>query len=702
MSEVVTRVETNRPLGIGTPLGENKLLVVDVHGTEALGRLFEFELDLVSEEELVDYAKLLGQNVTIRLNLVDGEKMRYINGFVSRFSFTGLDDTRKDAKRIFFYRATLVPWTWFLTRHANCRIFQQKSIPDIIKQVCNDRGFTDLDMQLSGNYAAWDYCVQYRETDFNFISRLMENEGIYYYFTHEDGKHKMVLCDARTAHQAAEGAASLHFDEPDLKTKEDTFIWDWTIGHEVTPTKVVLHDFNMIEPQTDLLRSKDLDHSHDSGKYEVFDYPGGYQKGDDGVKYAQVRLEEAEAEYALAHATTAARPVHAGVIFTLEDHPVLDAEEYLVTGASYHMHNDDLGLGLPRQSGPVYRAQLTCIPKGCEFRTRRLTPKPVVQGPQTALVVGPSGDEIYVDKYGRVKVQFHWDREGKQDENSSCWIRVSQPWAGKKWGAVSIPRIGQEVIVEFLEGDPDRPIITGRVYNGENMPPHELPGFGHSMSLKTNSSPGGGNFNEIRLTDEKDEEQMFIYAGKNYDMRVKNDRFENVEHDMHVTVTNDSFLEIQNKWHVKVASDVYQEFQADVHETITGNNYVDIGGNRSTKIAGNENTSIDGSKKEKVSGSCSLKVDGDLMIDATGSVTIKCGGGSISMGSDGIKIETDSEFTAKAGSAATMEASGDATVAAKGNATLEATGAAKVSGTGSTSVESAGSTTVKGSMVMIN
>ncbi|HVT81739.1 MAG TPA: type VI secretion system tip protein TssI/VgrG [Phycisphaerae bacterium] len=678
MTDVVTRLETHRVMGIN----DDKLVIIEMRGTESLGRLFEFELDLISEDELVDGAQILGKNITVRLDMNDNKK-RYFNGFVSRFTFTGVDDTRRDSRKIFYYRATIVPWTWFLTRVANCRIFQQKNIPDIIKQVCNDHGFTDLDIQLNGTYPAWDYCVQYRETDFNFISRLMENEGIYYYFTHEDGKHKMVLCDAHTAHTAASGYDALHFDEPDLKSTDDKFIWDWVLDHEVTSTKFSLQDYNMTTPKTDLARVKSTEHTHDSGKFEIFDYPGGYQTPDDGLKYALTRLQEADSEFVVGQATTSARGVFTGAIFTLDDHPALDPATYLITGASYQLRNDDVGLGLGRKSGPVFRAHLTCTPNSKEFKPRRLTPKPVVQGPQTAVVVGPNGEEIYTDKYGRVKVQFFWDREGKKDENSSCWIRVSQNWAGKNWGIIFNPRIGQEVIVEFLEGDPDRPIITGRVYNADQMPPYALPANQTQSTIKTRSSKGGdtANFNEIRFEDKKGSEQLFIHAEKNQDIEVENDETHWVGHDRQKTIDHDETTKVKHDRTETVDNNETITIHGSRTETVDKDESITINGSRTETVAKDETITINknrtetvGEKEEisigkdrsvTVGGGDTLTVGKTLSITAADEISLTTGDASIIMKKDGtiqikgkdITITASGKITAKASSDMTLKGS---------------------------------------------
>ena len=452
MSEAL-RTQDNRTLAIGTALGHDKLLIVSMQGTESLGRLFHFELELASEGAPVAYDDILCTNITIRLQLIDGST-RHFNGYISKFTFVSVEDREKDKRKIFLYRATLVPWTWFLTRSADCRIFQDKKVPDIIEQVFREKGFTDFKNKLSGTYRQWEYCVQYRETDFNFISRLMENEGIYYYFKHEDGKHTLIFCDAPDEHSHAKGYDDLIADRPDLSSKNDNYIWNWTLAQEVTSSQYVVNEFDPLQPKAQLLNTTRVTHKHDPGPFEVYDYPGGYVKPDEGKTYVSLRMDESTASYLTAHGTSSARGILAGCIFNLKDHEVCDAQDFLITSIHYQIENDDMGLGFGQGGGGSYVANLTCMPNKYKFLTPRTTPKPIVQGPQTAIVAGPAADEICTDKYGRVKVKFHWDRDSKGDEKSSCWVRVSQPWAGKKWGAISIPRRGQEVIVDFLEGDP--------------------------------------------------------------------------------------------------------------------------------------------------------------------------------------------------------------------------------------------------------
>jgi type VI secretion system secreted protein VgrG len=678
-----TRVDTHRVMGITTPLGENKLLMYEMRGTESLGRLFEFELDLVSEESNIDHTQILGKNVTVRLNLLASDNPRYFNGFISRFAFAGIIDLPSGGKRLYHYRATLVPWTWFLTRRADCRIFQTMSIPDIVKSVCNSAGFTDLDFQTTGNYAKWDYCVQYRETDFNFISRLMENEGMYYYFTHKDGKHTMVVCDANSAHSAASGYGSLAFHLPYVNATNDAYLWDWTIDYEATPIKFTLRDYNMTTPSADMERSKQSSLTHDNGKFRIFDYPGGYQVGDDGVKYAQTRMEQANAEYAVAEATTRARGIFAGATFKLEDHPVIDSAEYLITSVSYQMQNDDMPgqMGASRTGGAVYQAKLTSIPNAGNFRPRRLTPKPVVQGPQTAVVVGPSGDDdIYVDQYGRVKVQFYWDQQGQKNEKSSCWIRVAQSWAGKAWGMVFHPRIGQEVIVEFLEGDPDRPIITGRVYNADQTVPYALPANKTQSTIKSRSSTGGttDNFNEIRFEDKKGSEQILIHAEKNQDIEVENDESHSVGHDRQKTVGHDETTNVKHDRTETVGNDETISITGNRTETVGKDESISIGGNRTETVGKDESINITGGRTESVGkneevsiakdrtvsvgGNDTLNVSKTLSITATDEIDITTGDASIIMKKDGTIQIKGKDITIEGSGSITVKASGDMTL----------------------------------------
>ena len=665
MSTDVT--QDNRLISITTPLEKDELMIVGIHGAEALGRLFEFELDLISLKGTIVPKDVLGQNVTIELIREDSNK-RYINGHISRFGLVSVDESKKeDKKNIYTYRATLVPWLWFHTLYADCRIFQNMKVPDIIKKVFKDKGNTDISDKLTGTYRTWEYCVQYRETDFNFVSRLMENEGIYFFFSHKDGKHTLVLCDDDSAHDNIEGTSTLSYKKDKVKVEGEEAIWGWSKGHELATNHYVITDYNPLTPQADLKQEVDAAADKDwpsSTKYEVFDFPGSQTSSTDGRSYVVARMKELEAQYSIAHGTSDCRTVAAGGKFTLEGQPTGDDGDYLISAVSYQILGDDLGFGLGRLADreSFYECQITSIPAKTVFRSPRATPKPVVQGPQTAKITGPKGQEIYCDKYGRVKCQFYWDRQGKNDENSSCWIRVSQGHAGKSWGGIDIPRIGEEVIVEFLEGDPDRPIITGRVYNGTNMPPFTLPDKNMVSGLKSNSTPGGGGNNEISMDDSKGKELINIHGQYNMTTTVENDQTDSIKHNRTTTVTNDDAETVNGNQSITVAKDQSvtisgnqtqniskkqtEQIGSDQALTVTGKQNYTIGGDQTHSISGKQSHTVGGDSTTSIGGKQSVTVGGDVAITSGGNVTITAaqkitliaGPSSIILGPDGITI----------------------------------------------------------------
>ncbi len=554
----MARTQLHRHIGIGTPLGEDVLLLRSLSYSEALGSLFEMQLELLSEEKAIKFEDIVGKNVTARLSLPDG-KVRYFNGYVSRFYQAGQE------RRLANYIATVVPWLWFLTQTSDCRIFQEKTVPDIIKEVLGDYGFTaDLDDRLSGNYRKWEYCVQYRETAFNFVSRLMQQEGIYYFFEHEDGKHTLVLVDSPAAHLPYSGYGEVPFYPPTDQLREEEHIFDWRIEQKIHPGAYTHTDFDFKKPRKPLVASRESDRPNADLKYEIFDFPGEYVEFSDGDAYARTRIEEIQADYEVVHGEATARGLSAGFTFSVKNTPRKDQEgTYLITRASLFASTDAYDSG-DSGAGDAFGCSFTAIDSEVAYRSKRTAPEPRIRGPQTAIVVGSKGKEIYPDEYGRVKVQFHWDRRSKADENSSCWIRVAQVWAGKEWGAIHIPRVGQEVIVEFLEGDPDRPIITGRVYNGQAMPPYGLPGNKTVSTVKSNSSKGGGGCNEIRFEDKKGKEQVLIHAERNEDICVKGDAKETIGGDRHLIVKGDQFEQVDGDKHLTVKGDQNEKVAGDV------------------------------------------------------------------------------------------------------------------------------------------
>lgn len=567
--------QQNREAGILTPLGDDVLLLRSMDMTEELGRLFTINLELLSLTENIAFEKLLSQIVTIRLNLPNSEK-RYFNGHVSQFSQTGNEGS------FAVYQATVRPWLWFLTRTSDCRIFQQKTVPDIIKEVFRKHGYTDFEEKLSGSYRTWEYCVQYRETDFNFVSRLMEQEGIYYYFKHEEDKHTLILADSYSAHEAISGYETIPYYPPDeVVVREEEFISSWFISKQVQTGVYALNEYDFTKPKSDLRVSSKKSREHRSSDYEVYDYPGEYIETADGEAYARARIEELHAQYEQTQGQSDARGLMCGALFTLSVYPREDQNrEYLITAATHDIHSDDYE-SAEGGGGPIYVNTFSAIESNTPYRAARATPKPIVQGPQTAVVVGPAGEEIYTDEHGRVKLQFHWDRYGQFDENSSCWIRVSQVHAGKGFGGIDTPRIGEEVIVEFLEGDPDRPIITGRVYNADNTPPNGLPSAKMVSGMKTNTTPGGGGDNTIMLDDTKGKENMTIHAQKDSNTTIENDR------NTTIVGGNDTLTVQAGTRTVTVKGDTSLTVQAGARTvSVTGGNYSATSTDAAVKLHG--------------------------------------------------------------------------------------------------------------------
>ncbi|MBI3897462.1 MAG: type VI secretion system tip protein VgrG [Gammaproteobacteria bacterium] len=501
-----------RTFELTTPLGANVLLFHHMTVTEELGRLADYQLDALSESGDINPDDILGKSVTIKMELPDGGD-RYFSAYVTRFGLVGMEG------RYHKYHAILKPWLWFLTRTQDCRIYQNKTAPEIIKEVFEEHEVAKYKLELTESYRTRDYCVQYRESDFDFISRLMEEEGIYYYFDPSDNRDMLVLTDSYAAHSSFPHYEEIAFLPKGQSTRpEREYIGNWACEREIRPGKYVLHDFDFEKPSVNLAALTSLQRSHGLADYEIFDYPGSYTNREDGEKYARIRMEELQARHELVNADSNARGVAVGRLFKLTGHPRSDQNrEYLVVKASFELHGQNYETGA--SDGASFSAHLTGLHSQQPFRTKQTTTRPAVQGPQTAIVVGPAGEEIYTDDHGRVKVQFHWDRYGQSNENSSCWMRVSQPWAGKGWGAVSTPRIGQEVIVDFLEGDPDRPIITGRVFNADQKVPHG----GVISGLKSQTHKGQGS-NEMTMDDTAGAEKLNLLGQHDMQMRAGNDQ----------------------------------------------------------------------------------------------------------------------------------------------------------------------------------
>jgi type VI secretion system secreted protein VgrG len=631
-------------MAIDSPLAKD-LMFHRMVAREELGRLSEFEIDVLSPRDDIAPDEILAKNVTVTLELAtDGT--RYFNGYVTRFTQTGMRG------RYTLYHASVRPWMWFMTRTADCKIFQKKSIPDVIEEVLGDHSIADYELDLKGQYSPWDYCVQYRETDFNFVSRLMEQEGMYYYLRHSSGRHTMVITDSISGHAPFEGYETLPYIPLNRVRPEHEAVTSWTFGHEVQPGAYATNDYNFTEPRVDRNADRVEPKENELGDYEIYDYPGEYDVKEEGVRISLTRLEELHSQYELAHASTTARGLCCGNTFKMTRYPRADQNrEYLVTAATHDLEYSEYES--MEGGGTNYSCSFTALVATESFRPARTTPKPIVQGPQTAFVVGPAGDEIHTDEYGRIKVQFHWDRVGEEDENSSCWVRVAQPWAGKNWGAIFTPRIGQEVVVSFLEGDPDHPLVTGSVYNAIQKQPYLGQGLDgkhkhdpNVSGIKTNSTKGGSGYNELRFDDTAGAEQIFMHAQHNFDRRVKNDDMEFVGNDKHLHVVNDRVEKIDKKAYLEVVEDQSLTVTGKKAETIVKDHHLLVKANQNAEVKQKLSLTVGGDLHEKVTGntaidsgqSIHIKAGMSVVIEAGTQISLKVGGNFVDIGPSGVTI----------------------------------------------------------------
>lgn len=603
-----TYTQVERPIQIVTPLGEDVLLLEGFEGRESISQPFRFELNLLSEQRQIDFDAAVGMRATIKLLRENGEAQRYINGHVVSFSQGG------SVQNLYRYHAVLVPWLWLLSYSGGCRIFQHKTVPEIVSQIFTERGFAkDFALRLGGTYEARDYCVQYRETDFSFVSRLLEEEGICYFFEHTEDKHRLVLADQSSKFVPCPNQPIARYHTSADDHLDEDFIAAWSTGQQVRTGKFTSRDFDFEQPRFDLLTTIS---GGDKRRFEQYDYPGEYSNTNLGERLARIRIEEQDVSRTAATGQGDCRAFAAGYRFKLADHYRQDMNRsYVLVSVTHTAHlpaNYESNAG---GGGASYENEFVCVPfTATPYRPPRTTPIPFVQGTQTATVVGPAGEEIYTDKYGRVKVQFHWDREGKSDENSSCWIRVSQPWAGGGWGAVSIPRIGQEVVVDFLEGDPDKPIIVGRVFNAMQMPPYPLPAGANMMGFKSNTTKGGGGYNEIVICDGRSGEFVRIHAQK----------------DMETTVTGGNQTNL-----VKTG---YQTNTVKGDMTTT----VQSGDMTTTVQSGDQTNTVEsGSQTNTVKGKIEITSESsEIVVTAATKITLQVGGSTITITPDNIEIKS--------------------------------------------------------------
>lgn len=650
----------------------DKLLPASLSGGEQLGKLFSYQLKLFSKDSEVKLLPLLGSSMTVAFES-DGYK-RHFNGMVSEISQTGFESYKEE--RYAEYAVTLVPKAWLLLHKVDCRIYLKMSVPDIVKTVLSEIGYGDVKLSLSGNYSPREYCVQYREDYFNFISRLMEQEGIYYFFQHTDGVHSMVLADSMGAHATTGGYEELPYrpQSADSRAALEVAITDFSSARSVQTTKYSLTDYDPLKPKTSLLGAESIsnaDDNHSVPGLESFDFPGDHETSDAGKHYAQVRLEAINVPQSQCSGSSNAPGLLTGALFKLTKFPRAELnQEYLVTGSTVHIENAALTSG--QQGGELFFCNFSAIRSRQPFRTMPTAVKPMIVGLQTAVVAGSDkAEDIAVDKYGRIQVTFHWNKPDKTNAHISCPVRVASSWAGKNWGAVHIPRVGQEVVISFLEGDPDRPLVIGSVYNADNMPPYALPDNKTQSGIKSRSHEGGAaaDFNEIRFEDKKGSEELFLHAQKDMREEVENDHFVAIDHDETITIKNDQVENIKHDRKLTVDNDDTEVIKHDRKVTVSNDDKLDVSQNGTTTIGQKFKLSA-GSEIELVTGASSI------VMKSSGDIEIK-----------GVNIKI----------------TGNATVAVKANATMDLTSGApmKVHSDSTAELSSSGMTTVKGTMLML-
>ena len=581
------------------------LLFWKLTGREAMSESFALTLTVLGTDARIDRSKLLGQPVTVTIPTQSLLTFRYVNGKITRVAVSAVELT---GTRYAVYQLTVEPDLWPMKRDRNLRIFQGQTVPQIVKTLLGEHQ-VNVEDKLTGSYRVWDYCVQYQESSLDFISRLMELEGIAYHFRHEADKHTLVLTDAATQHQPFSGYEVIPYHQtPSGGSTDEEGISQWALEDSVTPGIYSLDDYDFRKPNAWLFQAQQNPASPKPGSIDVYDWPGRFVEQGHAEFYARIRQERWQVEHQQIQATATAAGIAPGHTFTLTNASFFsDNGEYLVTAAGYHFEENRYASG---EGETIHRTDFSVIPASVSYRPAQSTAWPRTYGPQTAKVVGPQGESIWTDKYGRVKVKFHWDRLAKGDDTSSCWVRVSSAWAGQGYGGVQIPRVGDEVVVDFINGDPDRPIITGRVYNEASMPPWALPAAATQMGFMSRSKDGSvDNANALRFEDKAGAEQVWIQAERNLDINVKNDESHSTEKNRTQFVGEDETLRVAKNQTAGVKENVI---------CLTGNSRSD-------------------------------KVVNDYILSAGNTLRLECGESAIELSKDGSVniIGNNFNFTAK-------------------------------------------------------
>lgn len=760
--------QAGRPMALTTPLGDKKLLIQSFHGEEMVSALFKFTIDCVGKPtEVFDFDKLLGKAVGVKLFAPDGSSVvRNFHGHVRSITQGESDQDNTH------YSLEIVPQVWMLTKSAQSRIFQQVTVTAILKDV-----LTGFDIRVDADDSKLkprDYCVQYRETDWNFVSRLMEEEGMFYFFEFGDNTHKLVITSPGKAKDVPHNANIIYKNVQHAAAQNQEFIYQFDKTQEITAGKVVLWDHCFEDPDKNFESIAKVSASVTQGgvthklnaaneKTELYDYPGEFAQRFDGVdpgggerpadvanippdgaRTVEIRAQAESCTGVWGTGSSTCGQLTPGHKFTLAtvDRDVMTAPikapgDYLVLSVNHSARMQDTFRTSSSGSPFIYQNSFEVIANSAPYRPPQYTPKPIVPGSQTATVVGPTGQEIFTDKYGRVKVQFHWDRKGKKDASSSCWLRVGTPWAGRNWGMFHLPRIGQEVIVQFMEGDPDQPIIVGSVYNRDQMPAYKQPDNKTKSWVKSNSTLGGEGYNEIRFEDLKGSEQIYIHGERNYDKRIRNESMviinnhshmivggkdvtadkdmkadyrEKIYQDKHLHVMRHQEEHIEGSYKLTVGYPTGDEkppnpgnlsivLEANRHETVGGESHLHVGKDRLNLIDGEDHLHVKSHKTTTIDGVDCFKSYSQFVYCDEG-MNIQC---------NNQEIETKADLMRRVGGDALYQVTGnvgtqanaDVNIKAGGKIVLEATQISLKVGGNFVDISSSG-VAIKGSMVLIN
>ena len=695
-------------------------VVLQFEGHEGMSQLFEYDVIFASEDAGIDFASVVRKKATLTVHALDSTEPQVVHGVVSRF------EQCEPHTRWTRYRVTIVPRAWLLLHRSNNRIFQDLTAPQIVQKVLEGAGLTsgtDFKLSLQGTYLSREYCVQYRESDWDFVSRLLEEEGIFYYFDPSGDGDLVVFADRPSAIAPIPGDATMQF-RPEQGAKGaaalNEHVSRFQVSEQIRSGKVTLRDWNFEKPALLLNSEAEGASSAIDTSLEVYDYPGEYVAPADGDALSKLRLDELLASRSIATGASRCTRFRPGYSFTLSEYPRDSFNaSYLLTRVEYWGTAPNARQAGEEGETTVYGNSFEVIPAAVVFRPFRVTRRPQIHGVQTAIVVGPAGEEIYTDQYGRVKVQFHWDRLGKKDDKSSCWVRVAQIWASAGFGGMFLPRINDEVVVTFLEGDPDRPLIVGCVYHGTNVPPYSLPSEKTKSTIKSNTSPGGGGSNELRFEDKKGSEEVFLHAQKDWTIGVENDKNQTVghdetlqvgndrtktvkhdqtatvEHDDTFTVKNDQTGTVEHDQSLTVKNNRSVTVQADHTETVQGNQSVSITKAQTVTISDKQEISVDKTRSLTVTGDVTETFKAKLTLSVTGDVSESLSAKRT------VSVSGDDSETIGGKQAVTI--SGDATESVSGKKSMTVTGNVTItSGSSTVTIKPSGEITISGVQITID